>query len=136
MTSSASSVMRSLGGLIDLRDPWRHRQQVERIVRKAVAANLEVYVVGRRAAGVADERDQVARVDQVADLDQVYVVVGVDGREARLVLDLHHEAVPRLDPGRDDDTGGSSLHGCPERRLDIAPAMPAGPAMAKGRHHR
>src|SRR5207245_6760538 len=108
--SSASSLMRSLGRLVDLGDAGRHREQVERIVGKPVAADLEVDVVGRGAAGIADERDQVAGVYAIAGFDQIHIVVGVDGHEPLLVLDLNHELVARLDSVGDNKPRRDRLH--------------------------
>src|SRR5688500_13900393 len=102
--SSGSSGISSASLLIFFRgvrlfhtgDAGRQREHVERIVDPPVTANLEVQVPAGGAARAADGRDLVSGGDDVAHSHEVPVVVGVDGHEAIVVLDLHHATVARL----------------------------------------
>src|SRR5260370_3719730 len=124
-SGTASSASRLLIGLVarlvHVRSASRHRQHVERIVDPAVAADLEVHVIVRRAPGTPDTGDALSGRHPVADVHEVRVVVGVHGGEPVLVLDLQHPAVARLDAGRHHHAGGRGQ----DRLAPVPPDVPA-----------
>src|SRR6266511_3522514 len=81
--------------------------------------DLEVQVVVRRPARVADERDDVARLDALADLDEQLGIVVIDGihekpcvvrRESCVVLDRHRQRAPLCRPRMHYDTSANRVH--------------------------
>src|SRR5262245_7927777 len=97
--------------------------------------NLEVHVLGGGPAGAAHHRDRLPGEHALADLDEVLVVVGVDGHEAVGMLDLDHAAVARLDVASHDYAWGRSHDRRAPLGPDIQPAVPAHAAPAEGRAH-
>src|SRR5256712_2783466 len=135
MTSWASSLIgRIVVRLLHARNPRRERQEVQGIVGAPLATDLEVQMVGRRAAGPADRRDRLAGRDPVARLDEVRIVVGVDREEAAVVRDLDDATVAGLDAAHPDDAGCRRLHGRAGLGLDVDAGVPAAapPAEAGG----
>src|SRR5690349_1432294 len=86
-----------LGGRRDLGS-----EEGEGVDVDAVDHDLEVEVGAGRGAGRADEGDQVAAADVVADLRDETRGVGVAAEVAEAVVDLDDVAVATLDAGEDD----------------------------------
>src|ERR1051326_3129336 len=95
-TSSLIVFVRLCSAEIHLHRARRQRQQVERVVHAALVANLEVHVLGGGAPRPADEPDHLPRLHVLPFLDEVALVVRVDGHEAAVVLDLHHLTIPQI----------------------------------------
>jgi hypothetical protein len=72
----------------------------------AVAQDLEVNVGAGRAAAAAHLGDGLALLDQVADRDQVFLIVSVAGDVAVAVVELDQPAVAALLARPGDDPGG------------------------------
>src|SRR2546427_612301 len=98
-------------------------------------ADLEVQMVGRRAAGPADRRDRLAGRDPVARLDEIRIVVGVDREEAAVVRDLDDATVAGLDAAHHDDAGCRRLDGRAGLGLDVDAGVPAAAPPAEGGGH-
>ena len=94
-----------------------------------------MHVRARRAAGAADGGDRLTQRDAVADLDEVLIVVRVDGHEAVGMLDLDHPAVAGLVRAGDDRARGGRGHGRAEVGHDVDATVPAQSPTSKRRAH-
>src|SRR3989442_5828047 len=84
MSSSASLVIDGfVPGVGDLRRSGRRRQQVERVVDRALVADLEVEVVRGGATRAANLADHLPRFDHVANLNEVLKMMSVNSYEVR-----------------------------------------------------
>jgi hypothetical protein len=66
----------------------RTSQQLQRIIRHALATNLEVQMVGGGASGAPDGADERSRFHAITSLDEVAAVVRIDRAESIRVGDL------------------------------------------------
>src|SRR6266446_1477614 len=134
MSSSASLV---IGGFVpdvgDLRRSGRRRQQVERVVDRALVADFEVEVVRGGPSRAADLADHLPGLDHVTNMNEILKMMGVNSYEVVTVVYLHNVAVAGLHPARRDDSRGGGEDGGPKTGLDVDPPVP--PAAARSEEH-
>src|SRR4030081_3641516 len=100
-------------------------QQRERILRDALAANLEVHMAGGGASGAPDGADRCSGLHRISCLDEVGTVMGVDGAEPVRVSDLDCPSIGGLPSAERDGARSRGADGRTRRRLDVHPAMPS-----------
>ena len=149
-TSGLSSLRRRLGrvdlgcravvsrclrimALRDHESGGRMLKEREGISRHALAANLEVEMIGRRSAGAAHSADHRPGLHLIACSDEVRAVVGVDRAEPVRVRDLDYPAIGGLASAEDHGARCRCADGGAPRGLDVNAAMrPQGRGLPNG----
>jgi len=103
----------------------RTPEQRQGITRHALAANLEVQVVGSSVSGAPDRTDQRSRFHPVSRLDEICAVVCIDRGESVRVGNLDNAPIGGLTSAEYHGSRCDGANGRTARSLDVHASMPA-----------
>src|SRR5580658_4933679 len=102
--------MAAVDDLLSVTEQLRARfEEFLRIDRFAVDARLVMQMRAGRAAGRADQPDDLADANLVADMDVDLRQMAVAGRQPVAMIDLHHIAVAAVPSGDGDAPDGRGM---------------------------